>query len=446
MGNVFKKSEKRIIMKGIVPVFSKRPQLGAYATLVIATLLVYFPALSNEFLMLWDDQWVVINSYTYHGFTADNLWRILTEFYKGQYAPFNQLYYTSLYAVFGLNAFVFHLGSLLLHLANVLFVYSLIHTVLPLSRRFNKTNGNYIAFFTALLFAIHPFNVESVAWLSASKVLVYSFFFLLALLSYVKYISSKKLKFYFLTLLLFVFSFGGKEQAVSLSLTVLLLDYVLGRNLKDKKIWFEKIPFFALSILGGIVAIHAVGRGYIEGTGYPFHQRIVYSSYALVEYFVKCVTPVKLSYLYPYPNQMGEALPLNFWIYPALVLVLLSVFVYYFRVQKHKWAYFVLLFFIVNLSVTLHIISLPRFAIVADRYVYISSIAVCLSIGMLSQYIVVRYHGLKRLFIAGLVMYVLLLGTYSNERVKVWHDVISLKKELREQVQQREDYLKRFAK
>jgi hypothetical protein len=251
-------------MNNILAILSKRPHLFACFALGIAVFSVYFPALSNEFLMFWDDQWVVINNYTYNGFTTDNIWRILTEFYHGQYAPLNQLYYTCLYSIFGLNPFVFHLGSLLLHLSNVLLVYCFLRILLSLTVSFNSTDVNCTAFIAALLFAVHPFNVESVAWLSASKIPLYSFFFLLAMISYIRYVSSKRLKYYFFTLLLFVFSFGGKEQAVSLSLTVILLDYVLGRDMKDKKIWFEKIPFLLLAVAGGIVTVYSVGRIYVR--------------------------------------------------------------------------------------------------------------------------------------------------------------------------------------
>jgi hypothetical protein len=425
-------------MNNILTVFSKRPQLSACLALCIAVFSVYFPVLSNEFLMFWDDQWVVINNYTYNGLTADNIRRILTEFYHGQYAPLNQLYYTCLYSVFGLNPFVFHSGSLLLHLSNVLLVYCFLRRLLSLTCGFGSVDVNCTAFIAALLFAVHPFNVESVAWLSASKVPLYSFFFLLAMISYIRYAGSKKLKYYFLTLLLFILSFGGKEQAVSLSLTVILLDYVLGRDMKDRKIWFEKIPFLILAAVGGMITVYSVGRGYMSGEGsYPFYQRAVFSSYALAEYFIKCTVPVKLSYLYMYPNLAGEAIPLNFWIYPALAPVLFAVFVSRFNIRKHRHAYFVLLFFIVNLAVTLHVISLPRFAIIADRYVYVSSIAVFLSIALLFRYASQRYPGFKRLLITGLSIYVLFTGLYSHERSKVWHDTDSLKKEMRELIEQR---------
>jgi hypothetical protein len=100
--------EKRRRMNSLFVSFSRRPQLSACIALGLAVFAVYFPALSNGFLMLWDDQWVVINNYTYHGLAPDNLWRILTEFYHGQYAPLNQFYYTCLYSAFGLNPFAFH--------------------------------------------------------------------------------------------------------------------------------------------------------------------------------------------------------------------------------------------------------------------------------------------------------------------------------------------------
>jgi hypothetical protein len=173
-----------------------------------------------------------------------------------------------------------------------------------------------------------------------------------------------------------------------------------------------------------------------EGS-YPFYQRIVFSSYALTEYFVKCVIPVKLSYIYLYPNLAGEAIPLHFWIYPVLIPVVFAVFISRFNIRKHRHAYFLLLFFIANLAVTLHVISLPRFAIIADRYVYISSISVFLSIAMLFRYATQRYPGFKRLLFTGLAIYVLFTGLYSHERSKVWHDTDSLKKEIRELIEQK---------
>jgi hypothetical protein len=403
--------------------------------------ITYLPALSNDFLLRWDDQWVVINHFTYGGFTADNLWRILTEFYHGQYSPVNQLYYICLYSIAGFDPFVFHLGSLSLHVVNVILIYYFVSRILLLSGKFHKQDSNCLAFFTALLFAVHPFNVEAVVWLSASKVVLFALFYLLAMIAYVRYINTGKSRYYIFTLLLFAVSFGAKEQAVTLSLCLVLLDYLLNRNLRNRKIWMEKLPFFILSILGGVLTIYSQGNG-MDGISYPFYQRIAFAAYTLTEYFTKCVAPVNLSYLYPFPNQPEEMLPFNLWIYPAAILVLFILSVVKFKIQRHKWTCFLLLYFIANLSVSLHLISLSRFAIVADRYAYTASAAVFLGIGILLLHLVKRYVQYGKLIFAGIGIYVILLGAYAHSRTKVWYDTDSLKKELREQIEQRNDFRK----
>jgi len=108
------------------------------------------------------------------------------------------------FTVFGYQPFWFHLASLLLHIANALLVYACIRRLLNLSQKIAVEHKRTIAFFTALIFTIHPFNVESVAWMSASKVLVYSFFYLLAIYLFFNYLKQSKLKYHILTLFIFV--------------------------------------------------------------------------------------------------------------------------------------------------------------------------------------------------------------------------------------------------
>jgi hypothetical protein len=424
-------------LQNILNTVIKNRRLLILLLLVIAVGVTYLPALFNNFILRWDDQWVVVNHYTYGGFTADNLWKVLTEFYHGQYSPVNQLYYILLYSINGFDPFVFHLGSLLLHLVNVILVCFLFSKILLSSGSFNKNDSVYLSFFTALLFAVHPFNVESAAWLSASKVLVYSVFYLLAMIAYVRYINSRKLKYYIFSLFLFVISFGGKEQAVTLPLILILLDYVLCRDLRNKRLWLEKLPFFLISLAGGILTIYSQGNS-LNGDSYPFYQRIVFAAYTLTEYFTKCVFPVNLLYLYPFPNQQGETLPVKMWIYPAALFILFLMAVKY-KMQKHKWICFLSLYFTAHLLITLHLISLSRFAIIADRYVYMASPAVFLGVGILLLQLVKRFARYKRLLFLSAGIYIILLGTYSHERSKVWHDTDSLKKELREKLELRKE-------
>ena len=120
--------------------------------------------------------------------------------------------------------------------------------LLSKSNVYIEYNIRIIAFFTALLWGIHPVNVESVAWLSASKVLIYTFFYLLSLLCYLKYVQNRRNTYFLLTLFFFICSFLGKEHAVTLPVCLLLIDYFVGRDFHNRELWVEKISFFSLSL------------------------------------------------------------------------------------------------------------------------------------------------------------------------------------------------------
>ena len=245
--------------------------------------------------------------------------------------------------------------------------------------------------------------------------------------------------FYLLTILFFIISFGGKEQAVVLPLCLLLVDHALKRDLRSYKIWLEKIPFFLLALFFGIVTLLSHGPIDLtaENTGYPFYQRIVFACYTLIEYLSKCLLPVKLSYIYPFPNQIGEPLPVRFWFYPAaLILLIASLWSFW----RRKWIFFGVTFFVIHIAVTLHIISLSRFAIVADRYVYLSAVGVFFIIACFINKGCTHEFKYRKAVVPAFVIYLASIGVYAHTRTYVWHDVYSLKKELREQLQEREDY------
>jgi len=408
--------------------------------LIVSAFAVYYPVLGNDFLYSWDDQWVVINQYTENGFTLWNLKAIFTEFYHGQYAPLNELFYVILYAIFGYQPFWFHLSSLLLHIANALLVYVCICRLLKLSQKIAVEHKRTIAFFTALILTIHPFNVESVAWMSASKVLVYSFFYLLATYSFFNYLKQGKLKHYLLALFLFVCSLLGKEQAVSFPLWILLIYWVTGHSIKNRKVWLAAIPFLVLSLAFGIITILSqTGGSLFEQEGYPIWQRIVYACYSFTEYLLKSVFPFKLSYIYPFPSLAGDPLPLWLLLYPMLLTILLLAF--WKSVISHKIWTFSLLFFGIHIAVALHIVSLSRFTVVADRYAYMSTIGTCFILAYYSVYFIKKWKGYRKTgLIAVLSAYLLYFGIYTNIRSRVWYNTDSLKKEIRELLKERNDY------
>ncbi|SFK34082.1 hypothetical protein SAMN05216357_101371 [Porphyromonadaceae bacterium KH3CP3RA] len=414
-----------------------------FIILGVSAVVVYYPILNNQLLDFWDDQWVVMNYYTEGGFTIQNIWRILTEFYHGQYAPFNEYLYLVLYSIAGYNPFVFHLASLILHIVNTCLVFLVTEKLLTLCGKIDIKIIPPVSLITSLIFCVHPFNVESVAWMSASKVLVYALFYLLATYTFLCYMKTAKTRFYIYTLLLYVFSFLGKEQAVVFPLWMLLIYWLLNRQLSDRKVWMATLPFFLLSVVFGIITIYsqyADGGGFLAGNdNYPLWQRIVFACYAYLEYLFKITFPFKLSYLYPFPSAIGDPLPNWLLVYPAVILIIAASLWTFIR----QWPVaFGLLFFTVHIAIALHIIPLSRFAIVADRYAYLAVIGIGF---ILAYYGVMLYNGLKKRSLKLLTVmlfagYLLYFGIYAHQRTYTWYDTDALKKELRELLKQRNDY------
>ncbi|MCR5535001.1 MAG: hypothetical protein K6F47_07530 [Bacteroidaceae bacterium] len=340
-------------------------------SLVLIVVAVYICIVNHGFLFEWDDHWVVFNKYTDAGLDWKNLWAVLTEFHQGQYAPFNELSYILIHSVFGYSPMAFHAASLLWHAANTVLLFLFLNRLLkmiPNSPLAGQSQN--IAWLCALLWAVHPVNVEPVAWISASKILVYAFYYLAALLLYLYYIERPGMGKYIGLLALFVASFLGKEQAVVLPLAFLLVDYLTKREDKIGYLLLEKAPFLILALFFGIVTIISQGAGG-NMPEYSLWQRLLFCGYTLYEYMVKTILPMNLMYLYPFPTTPEGKMPLMMYLYPFMILAA-AYLVYLFR--KERILVFGTLFFVVHLLVAIHFISISRFAIVADRYNYLAMV------------------------------------------------------------------------
>ncbi len=404
--------------------------------LIIIPVLIYYPILGHDFLYFWDDQWVVMNHYTSGGLTFQNIAAIFSDFYHGQYAPFNEMSYLLLYQLDGYNPFWYHLLSLVWHVANVLLIYHFLNMLLSMHYKERSDKSQIIAFIAALLLAVHPVNTEPVSWVSASKILIYSFFYLWCLLFYLKFLEKKKLRYYVLLLVFFCFSFWGKEQAVTLPLGLLLIDWFLGRQLQDKTVWIEKFPVFCLALIFGLITILSQGNGG-DAPVYPFFERIFLACYTLFEYLIKSILPIKLSYIYPFPYQPQDGMTLYLWIYPFIILFL---FYCLYLARKNKVVAFSAIFFLIHLIVALHIIPISRFAIVADRYAYLSLVGISLYISYLLVSLCYKYKmslSMKKLTCGLFIIYIICLGTYSHLYTKEWENTDTLKKHLREVLDKR---------
>ncbi|WP_326327992.1 hypothetical protein [Parapedobacter sp. 10938] len=366
-----------------------------YLLLAGLSVLVLYPALFHGFSQRsGDDNWMLYENPAVWNLDWETIRHYFTHFYSGQYSPLNTLYYALIYRFFGLAPFWYHLFSLVFHVINVMLVYAFVGRLLSARRLvvdspLDANKMRLITFFTALLFAIHPVQVESVAWISASKNLLYTLFFLLALLSYLRYRSAGRLTGFALTLLFYVLAFGCKEQAVVFPACLLLIDGYTGVDLKRRRYWMSILPFF-LSALGmALVSLQAQESGFaakLANEYYPVWQRLVLSCYAFTEYLYKSLLPIRLNYWYAFPMEPGEALPLFYWFYP-LVVACFGVLVVSAWKRGWKTLLFGLGFLTINLALALHIIPMARGVLIADRYLYLGGIGLFFA---LSHYVLSR--------------------------------------------------------
>ena len=406
--------DKRQIYKILVPVFF----------ILIITSLTFYPSLNNGFTN-WDDNEYVTDNLLTKDLSSDNIKHIFNFLdvgnknytVKSLYVPLTLLTYGVEYYFFHLNPVAYHVTNLIFHIFNSILIFWLI---LLISRK------EYIAFLTSLLFAIHPLHVESVAWISERKDLLYSMFYLLSIICYLYYIRGRK-RCYYLSIFFFFLSLLSKPMAITLPFVLLLFDYLENRRF-NVRIFLEKTPFFALSFLFFVIFISIMQV--TQGTGVKGSSNLLYNmciaSYGLLFYMIKMLFPVSLSCLYPYPDRPDNYLPLPFIIAPFIII---GAGVYTFYLRKYRKILFAILFFFITILPVSQLIPVPP-GIVADRYTYIPLTGFFYIISDFLYFLYVdklkKSMSLKVTVSVISIIIIILLSFLSYERCKVWKDSITL--------------------
>lgn len=415
---ISKKESLPLQEKSLAPFF-----LIAAFILIIITASVYYKSLNNQ-LTTWDDDYYITNNpdiRTLHGDSVGLTFKkAFTSYVSGNYHPLTMLSLSIDYNKHQLDAKAYHVTNLIFHILNTLLVFCFIWL---LSRQ------KWVAFITALLFAIHPMHVESVAWASERKDVLYAFFYLAALCTYIFYLKNEKRKalFYVLTFLLFAFSVLSKAMAVSLPIVLFAIDYFLGRKITLKVI-LEKAPFILLSLIFGYVAILAQRSGNaIHVDYYNFLDRILFTCYGIMMYLWKLLAPFNLSCYYNYPTKLDGIFPAIIYVSPILLLGIL--FLIYRSLRFGKEVVFGFGFFMITIALVLQILPVGG-AIIADRYSYLPYVGIFFiaarGLNVLLENQSEKFSSLKIPAIALLVVFVGICCYLSFQRTKVWHDSISL--------------------
>ena len=351
--------------------------LYIYLLLFISCLLVYFNSFQNELIYNWDDGAYVYENPYISSLNWNNIKAIFTSFYPGNYHPLTLLLNALIYHFVGNESFLYHFVQFIFHVLNTFLVYKFISLL---------QNKKWISIGVALLFAVHPMHVESVAWISEMKDVLYTFFFLLALITYHYYVNKtdKKTKWYLLTIFLFILSFLSKPSAVIFSVVLLAMDLYYER-LWRWKTWIEKLPFFLLSLAFGIITILAQEEAIQElGPVLKGYERALIVIYSYMLYLWKFFLPINLSAAYPYPIKDGGVLPTEYFIIP-IAFIALCIIAYLLR--KNKKFIWGILFFTINLLMVIQIIPVGGM-IASERYTYIPYIGLSFSaLTLMEKYI-----------------------------------------------------------
>jgi len=380
-----------------------------FLLVITSVLIVYWGVLSNDFLVTWDDDAYVLENPHLNINSTQDVAELFTITYEGNYHPISMLSLALDHAIWGEQSQGYHLTNILLHIANALLVFWL--ALLLIKHQLS-------AFFVALLFALHPMHVESVAWVSERKDVLFLFFLLSGLITYL-YSQSRKHNrlWYLMTIVLFTLSVLSKPSAIVFPVLLLLLD---GWQ-KEEWRWrllVNKIPFVlvALTVAGITVFAQGSADAISDLSDYSLWQRVQLVSHSWMTYAYKFFVPINQSGFYGYPPY-DVSFPIGFQVAPFVVL-LVGVGALL-RYRKYKHPVIGLAFFTVALLPVLQIIPVGS-AMMAERYTYLPYLGLNLGVMMLLKQFLAQQKQLAVSFHACIVVLVLLFGIKTVDRTAIW--------------------------
>lgn len=344
------------------------------ALLVVVTLLLYLPVVHHEFINGWDDDdYVTGNIHIRSGLKPANVAWAFTSFDLSNWHPVTWISHMLDCQLFGLNSGAHHSVNVLLHAANVVLLFWILQ---------QATGAVWRSFVVAALFAVHPLNVETVAWVAQRKSLLSAFFSLLTVAAYGWYIRRGGWERYLVMVAAFGLALMSKPMAVSLPLLLLLFDYWPLKRLGElpfsrrcSRFVVEKIPLFFMSAASSVLTEMAQqsGGSVMKLSMLPLPVRLENAVLSYVVYIGKILWPVKLATFYP----LGFTQPLGDVIAAAVLLFGVSALALYF----HRAPYIAMgwFFFLITLVPVIGVVQVG-FQGMADRYTYVPSIGIFIAL------------------------------------------------------------------
>lgn len=350
--------------------------------LIVFTLAVYNQANHFPFISYDDDRYVYENAHVRAGLTWSTFTWALTSTDEANWHPLTWMSHALDCELFHLNPGGHHLTSILLHTVNVVLLFLLL---------WRATRKLGPSFFVAALFALHPINVESVAWVAERKNVLSTTFFLLTLGAYGRYALSPGWKRYLAVAALFAAGLASKPMLITLPFVLLLLDYwPLGRirgwsepsevlavkPASAMKVTLEKLPLLALAVASSAITLHAQNSaGAVITFQFSLGTRLQNAIYSFAIYVYKTVWPMQLAPLYPHPGHS-----LGMWKVAAAAVFLIAASALALKCRHRGYVLTGWLWFLGTLVPVIGVLQVGNQAM-ADRYAYIPLIGIFLMIG-----------------------------------------------------------------
>jgi len=338
--------------------------------LAVVTFAVYSRAIRNPFINFDDSAYVTENRIVQQGLTADALRWAFSTTAEANWHPITWLSHEFDCQLFGLQPAGHHLTSLVFHVANVVLLFLILVWATGSAGR---------SLLVAGLFAVHPINVESVAWVAERKSVLCMFFLLLTLGSYGWYARKPGIGRYIVMAMLFALGLAAKPMIVTLPFALLLLDVwplqrvaewpsrsPVAQAMPHASFWrltLEKVPLLALAAASSVITM-AVQKGAME-RGVPLGVRFSNALNSYVLYLGKALWPIHLAAFYPY---RGYNFPVWQWVVDLLLLA--GITTWAFRYRSRRYLIVGWLWFLGTLVPTIGLVQVGDQGM-ADRYAYL---------------------------------------------------------------------------
>ncbi len=417
-----------------------RPSVGVFASpqrqtfllgvlLAVTTLILYYPVDGHPFVNYDDNVYITENPYVTSGLHWKAVEWAFTTFEQGNWHPLTWLSHAADCQFYGLNAAGHHDTNIALHVLNVLLLFWVLRQATGYVGR---------SAMVAALFAVHPINVETVAWISERKNLLSMTFFLLALGAYRLYTLKPGVARYATVAFLYALGLMAKPQVITLPCVLLLWDYwplrrmfatrqrssaelapvaIPGRTLSE--LVREKVPLLALAAVSAVVTVKAQRAAYAMKY-YPRSVRLENAIVAYASYVKKAFWPSDLAPMYPHP---AHSLPI--WQVFGAFLFLLTITVLVITEWRRRYPLVGWLWFLGTLVPMIGLVQVGTQAM-ADRYAYLSFIGLFIMIcWTVAEWAVQRHVSLA--WLAGVSLGVLFaLACVTHIQMGYWEDNVTL--------------------